>query len=163
MLNCKIIWDRSIILFIWIAITLTLTFSILPTTNIAELILTSASHGVASITFLYPELATGTLLEFSSFDKKHKHLVVFPQISYLFVLLARHVCMVFTLASETIIFLASWASILTQSLVKGKDSTTSRSRTPACIIHILFHIVMKSKVLILLFQFSIQELSYLFI
>ena len=68
-----------------------------------------------------------------------------------------------TFTSEAIIFLASWASILSQSLVKGEDSTTARSGTPACIIHILLDIVVKSKVLILLFEFSIQELSDLFI
>ena len=73
-----------------------------PSANIAELILASAGHMVASLILLNPELTLITLLKSASSNKLHKWLIYF----LFFILFARKSLMLFNSAIQTISFSA---------------------------------------------------------
>ena len=131
-------------------ITVAFAFLIFTTAHIAKLIFASAGHVIASLAFLHPEFAIWALFEFGSFHKEHEIFVFLPQICDLLVFFAGHILMELALAPQTIIFLAGWAAVLSQSLVKLKDGITAWSGTPTCIFHIFLNIIVESKIFILI-------------
>ena len=74
-------------------VAFTCTFLVFSTAYVAKFIFASASHVIASFAFLHPEFAIRALLEFGSFHKEYEVFVFFPQICYLLVLFAGHICM----------------------------------------------------------------------
>ena len=135
-------------LYLFNIIAVAFAFLILPTADITKFIFASASHVIASITFLHPEFAIRALFELSSFHEEHEVFVFFAQICDLLVFFARHILMELALAPQAIIFLAGWAAVLSEFLVKLKYSIATWSGAPTCIFHVFLNIVVESKIFI---------------
>ena len=78
-------------LYLFNIIAVAFAFLILPTADITKFIFASASHVIASITFLHPEFAIRALFELSSFHEEHEVFVFFAQICDLLVFFAGHI------------------------------------------------------------------------
>jgi len=79
--------------------TFTFAAVVLPSANIAKLVLATASHVVAPFILLHPKFAVRTLFVFGTFDKKHELFVLLAEIGHLFIFCTSKALMEFTLAT----------------------------------------------------------------
>ena len=150
-------------LYLFNFITVTFAFLIFSTAHITKFIFASAGHVIASFTLLHPEFAIWALFEFGSFDKEHEVFIFLTQICDLLVFFAGHILMELAFAPQAIIFLAGWAAVLSELLIKLKYSITAWSRTPTCIFHIFLNVVVESKIFILVSEIFGKKLVDIFL
>ena len=69
--------------------------------------------------------------------------------------------MEFTFTSKAVVFFASRAFIVRESLVKSEDCTATRSGTPTCVIHMVLYVVLEGKFIVFVSKFRLQKLCNL--
>ena len=125
-----------------------------PSTDIAKLLPTLASHSRTSLNPLHPIVAFGTLLVFGSFDKFNKIFISLIESIIDLVLRTSHAFVINTFALQAVVFTASWASVVVKVLFNLKYSCTACGWTPSC-RPIFFHKFVKTEFLEFFFQFRV--------
>jgi hypothetical protein len=126
--------------------------SILPTANIAKLVLAPTGHVIAAFIFLDPELAIGALFEFSALDQHHKLAVGLIHVCQLLVVLAAHPRVHLALAGQTVVLLAGRALVVVQSSVESEHRLAAGSGAPTGISHVLLDVVLEHELIVFLAQ-----------
>ena len=127
-----------------------------PSTDIAELLPTFAAHGTATGTSLDPIIAFWTLFEFGSFDEIQELLVVFVEAIVDPVLSTGHPGVILASASQTVVFFASRASVVVESLVKLKNGSAASSWTPGDISSVHLNKLIKRELLVFIAEVSVD-------